>query len=53
MTSLRLINLRNSNFQRKPTSKKNNIVGRNLKEQYKRTRCLERIGKIWSSMREQ
>ena len=36
---------KDSNFQRKPTSRRNHIVERNLKKQYKKTRSSEGIGK--------
>jgi len=42
---------KDSNFQRKPTSRRNHIVERNLKKQYKKTRSSEGIGKReWPSM---
>ena len=36
---------RDSNFQKKPTSRRNYTVGRNSKKQHKRMRSIERIRK--------
>ena len=45
---------RNSNFQKKPDSRKNYIIGGNLKEQYQKTRSAKETQKRrWTSTERQ